>query len=461
MAAANVLVPANRRVCAPVQERLSAQRSGRILPESMDPARVLARRYRLEATIGRGGMGIVHRAIDQELERAVAIKVLAENQGETALERFVVEAKRTAAVRHPCIVEVFDVGKDDGDAFMVMELLEGETLAHRLGESGAMAPGEAVAIASEICDALSAAHDAGLVHRDLKPANVFLVRTTDGALRVKLLDFGIAKRVDGETARTDPSVIVGTLEYLSPEQIRGVDLDARADLYSLGATLYRMITGELLFKGDNVAAFIHQHLAVAPMSMRERPTGGAIPAALDAVVMRLLEKDPARRPSTARDAKRELADALEGKAKLEATVPAPRPAVWAASPHGKTERVLDLDDEPGTPDQLELDHGGASPRVPPDAPRGPAIVPVDVPVPPPAPLVVAEPVTIHPWLEPLARVPEAASKRVAGYALFALLIYVVFFSGAFLPSLALALIAALGATSFWVRRRLAPPSPHR
>ena len=165
----------------------------------MDPARVLANRYRLEAKIGHGGMGIVHRAIDQELDRPVAIKVLAQSDDAHASERFLVEAKRTAGVRHPCIVEVFDVGKDGVDAFLVMELLEGQTLDTRLERGPPVSPAEAIVIGGQICDALAAAHDAGLVHRDLKPSNVFLLNATDGALRVKLLDFGIAKRVDGAT----------------------------------------------------------------------------------------------------------------------------------------------------------------------------------------------------------------------------------------------------------------------
>ena len=424
----------------------------------MDPARVLANRYRLEATIGRGGMGVVHRAIDQELERAVAVKLLSGGQSDVAFDRFIVEAKRTAAVRHPSIVEVFDVGKDGEDAFLVMELLEGQTLEERIVKGPPLSPTEVIAIAGPICDALAAAHDAGLVHRDLKPANVFLVHTPDGEPRVKLLDFGIAKRIDGATARTDPSVIVGTLEYLAPEQIRGVSIDGRADLYSLGMTLHRALTGEPVFKGDNVAAFIHQHLSVTPTSLRERPGGKAIPPALDAVVLRLLAKDPQGRPASAREAKRLLLASLS--APDADTVSVSRPEATASAARG-TERELDFDDAPHERRDLELDLGTSVPRVPAGAPRGPAIVPVAVPVPMPAPQPPPPGAMVAPlpaWLEPLARVPENASKRVAGYALFALLIYVLFFSGSLVPSLALLLIAALGGASFWARRRGSPPA---
>ncbi|HSO36433.1 MAG TPA: serine/threonine-protein kinase, partial [Labilithrix sp.] len=276
----------------------------------MDPPRVLANRYRLEAEIGHGGMGIVRRAIDQELERAVAVKLLSEGHDEVALARFLTEAKRTAAVRHPSIVEVFDVGRDGPEAFLVMELLEGETLAQRLA-GGPMAPAEAVAVAGQICDALAAAHDAGLVHRDLKPANVFLVRTAEGGPRVKLLDFGIAKPIDAATARTDPGTIVGTLAYLSPEQIRGVAIDGRADLYALGITLYQMLTGTVPFASDNVASLIHHHLSVAAPSLRDRAPDRAIAPALDAAVVKLLAKEPSARPASAREAKRELLASLD------------------------------------------------------------------------------------------------------------------------------------------------------
>ncbi len=401
---------------------------------------MLANRYRLEAVIGRGGMGVVHRAIDQDLERAVAVKVLGDDHDTAALERFLTEAKRTAALRHPRIIEVFDVGKDGNDAFLVMELLEGETLATML-ERGPVAPPEAVAIGAQICDALAAAHAAGVVHRDLKPANLFVGRAADGELWVKLLDFGIAKRIDGATARTDPNAIVGTLEYLSPEQIRGGALDGRADLYALGMTLYHMLTGSLPFAADNIAALIHQHLSVAPMPMRERARDRAIPAGLDAVVLKLLAKEPDRRPKDAREAKRELL------ASLDASSAPPM------EPRRGTPRIVDFGDEGPPPSkelELELDDRPSSKN----AARGPVVDPV-------APLVPVEPfrgellspAPLPAWLAPFAAVPENVSKRVVGYSLFALVLYMVFFSGAFLPSLALVTLAGLGALSFWAGRR--------
>ena len=432
----------------------------------MDAApRVLANRYRLEATIGHGGMGVVHRAIDQQLERAVAIKVLSEGHDELAFDRFQVEAKRTAAVRHPCIVEVFDVGRDGEDAFLVMELLEGETLADRIKTAALPAP-EAVAIAAQICEALAAAHDAGLVHRDLKPANVFLVRTPDSPPRVKLLDFGIAKRIDGATARTDPSMIVGTLEYLSPEQIRGASLDGRADLYALGMTLYRVLTGELPFKADNVASLIHKHLMVAPVSLRECAPARAIPPALDAVVLKLLAKEAKGRPASARDAKRELMASLDPSAEATRRVSLSPDASdfsdfsdfsgsTAAEPRGTAERVFDFDDGPVQSKELELDLSGSAPRQLIEEPPVASIVPVSRFSTQPAETFLPAPLPLPTWLAPLAQIPETLSKRVAGYSVFAFLLYLVFFSANLLPSIGLLLLASLASLSFWASRRAA------
>ncbi len=225
----------------------------------MNEPRTLGSRYRLENAVGRGGMGVVYRAHDLQLDRAVAVKLVADEGISAAKERFLTEARRTAGVRHPSIVEVFDVGEDGGDVFLVMELLEGETVAERCEASGHIEPAEAIEIAGEVCDALAAAHGAGLVHRDLKPANIFLVRGAPVGRRVKLLDFGIAKRIDGATARTDPDVLVGTFAFMSPEQIRGERIDGRADLYALGMTLYCMLTGAAPVAGANKAAHVKKH----------------------------------------------------------------------------------------------------------------------------------------------------------------------------------------------------------
>jgi len=415
--------------------------------------RTLSNRYRLEVTVGRGGMGVVYRARDLQLDRPVAIKLVADEGIAAAKERFLTEARRTAGVRHPSIVEVFDVGEDAGDAFLVMELLEGETVGERIAREGHIEPAEAVAIASEVCDALSAAHDAGLVHRDLKPANVFLVRGAPEGRRVKLLDFGIAKRIDGATARTDPNVLVGTFQFMAPEQIRGGRIDGRADLYALGMTLYCMLSGKPAFVGENVASLVHQHLDVAPTSLRERAPSLAIPAWLDSLVLRLLAKEPEDRPASASVAKGELAGETVGAPTMRGVLVAAPARPASSSREGM--RMLEDDGAAGETAPLELDLPDA-PAPLAEAPERPiARVPQRLPVEVArsAPLMVAPP-PLPAWLEPLATVPVNVSKRVLGYSLFAFLLNVVFFRGGFVISLSILTIAALGGACMWAASRL-------
>jgi serine/threonine-protein kinase len=408
-------------------------------------ARTLAKRYRLEEAIGHGGMGVVHRARDLELDRPVAVKLLASGGGSDAdaglRERFVVEAKRTASLRHPSIVEVFDVGRDGEDAFLVMELLEGETLSQRLGTEKRVPIETAVAIGAQICDALGAAHDGGFVHRDLKPANVFLVAGGEGAPRAKLLDFGIAKRIDGATARTDPATLVGTIEYMAPEQIKGGAIDGRADLYALGLTLYRALTGAHAFVADNVASMIHSHLDARPTPMRDRAPDAKIPAALDGVVLRLLEKEPRRRFSDAREAKRALVESLTAKETTSVTARA------------ESMRMVELEDVPDGVPSLEL----ASKRplatsVGPVAPMV-ALEPLPAQAAPPPPAAITTVPGVPSWLAPLARIPEDVSKRVAAYSVIALGIDVVFFGGRLGIVLPLLFLAGGGGLAFWAAKR--------
>ena len=427
----------------------------------MKEPRTLGSRYRLESAVGRGGMGVVYRARDLQLDRLVAIKLVVDEGISGAKERFLIEARRTAGVRHPSIVEVFDVGEDNGDAFLVMELLEGETVGERIERDGHIEPAEAVGIASEVCDALAAAHDARLVHRDLKPANIFLVTGAAPGRRVKLLDFGIAKRIDGTTARTDPDMIVGTFEYMAPEQIHGRRVDGRTDLYSLGMTLYAMLTGKPAFAGENVATVIHQQLSVPATSLRERAPEYAIPAWLDALVLRLLAKEPESRLASARDAKEAFVGESPGS-------PAVRPAGGSsgegspnaiasrpASPAREGMRMLDDDGSVAETAPLELDLPSTpSPHVG-EAPERPiARVPQRLPeeVAPSAALIVAPP-PLPAWLEPLGEVPVALSKRVVGYSLFAFLLNVVFFGGGFAVSVMILLIASIGGVAMWAASR--------
>jgi eukaryotic-like serine/threonine-protein kinase len=275
-------------------------------------------RYRILEKIGGGGMGVVYLAEDPRLDRRVALKLLPEESGldEIAVERFSREARAASALNHPNICTIYDVGESGGRPFLVMELLEGCTLRHRLLE-GPIPPRETTEIALQIADALAAAHSRGILHRDIKPANLFL--TARG--QAKVLDFGLAKRISGrpkpelpgvsattltipEEMITSPGTAVGTIAYMSPEQARGEELDARSDLFSLGIVLYEMATGALPFPGNTMGIIFDAILNRTPLApSRHNP---ALPEELERVILKLLEKDRARRFQTAADLHSEL-----------------------------------------------------------------------------------------------------------------------------------------------------------
>jgi hypothetical protein len=252
--------------------------------------------YRLERELGRGGMGAVYAGVHKLVGRRAAVKVLLPDLSakQELVERFFNEARAAGAVKHPSIVDIYDFGyAADGSAYIVMELLEGETLAARLKAHGPLAIPTAVALARQVANALSAAHAVGIVHRDLKPDNVFLVRDPEvvGGERVKLLDFGIAKLATDTAgpARTVTGAILGTPHYMSPEQCEGSrEVDGRTDLYSLGCMLFQMLTGSLPFDSAGIGGLIGMHLHVAPPLLRSRLPQASIE--LEAVVARLLAK---------------------------------------------------------------------------------------------------------------------------------------------------------------------------
>jgi len=255
-------------------------------------------RYRIEEKLGEGGMGMVYRAYDTQLRRKIAIKMLAPDLASDPerRRRLLVEARAASALNHPHICTLHDIGEHEGQAFLVMEHLEGETLAARL-KTGPLAAEQLLDIGMQLADALDAAHKSGIVHRDLKPGNVMLTKT--GA---KLLDFGLAKlapesaraetvtktsrRESGETA---PGITPGTVAYMSPEQALGEELDARTDLFSLGAVLYEMVTGAKPFGGETVAALFDAILHKAPASPVQ--LNPECPVELERIISMALEKD--------------------------------------------------------------------------------------------------------------------------------------------------------------------------
>ena len=263
--------------------------------------------YQIDALIARGGMGIVYRATDTRLHRQVALKMLAPLgvPDELRVERFLREARITASLDHPNIVKVYDVGTHDGQPFMVVELLEGETLRHRLNR-GPVVEADVRRMGIDIARGLVAANDAGLVHRDLKPENVFLTR----AGVTKILDFGIAKLAPDAARRTSSAstltgILLGTAGYLAPEQIQGREADGRADLFALGSILFEMLTGQRAFACENTFDTLHAIVHDAPPDLLRDRTD--VSASMETIVSRLLRKAPEDRFQTAAD----LVSALE------------------------------------------------------------------------------------------------------------------------------------------------------
>jgi len=284
-------------------------------------------RYEIRSKIGEGGMGEVYLAGDTKLNRKVAIKVLPAtySQDSDRLKRFEQEAQAASALNHPNILTVYDVGAHDGTAYVVSELLEGETLRQRMS-GGALAPRRAIDYALQIAYGLAAAHEKGIVHRDLKPDNIFI--TKDG--RVKILDFGIAKltQPDGSRSQTDiptrrvvtgPGVVMGTVGYMSPEQVRGQKVDHRSDIFSFGAILYEMLSGRRAFHGASAADTMSAILKEDPPDLSA--TNQNVSQALERLVNHCLEKNPEERFHSARDLAFAM-EAISGSAPISAQMAA-------------------------------------------------------------------------------------------------------------------------------------------
>ncbi len=281
----------------------------------MTQNRLLGNRYQLGDLLGYGGMAEVHHGRDQRLGRDVAIKVLRADLARDAnfQTRFRREAQNAAALNHPAIVAVYDTGEEnatDGSLpYIVMEYVEGRTLKDVLLEEGPLMPQRALELVADVCAALEFSHKHNIIHRDIKPANVMLTR----AGSVKVMDFGIARAISSATATmTQTSAVIGTAQYLSPEQARGESVDARSDVYSTGCLLYELLVGEPPFTGDNPVAVAYQHVREDPIPPSERNSG--ITAVMDAVVLKAMAKNPANRYQSAAQMRTDLLRAAAGRA---------------------------------------------------------------------------------------------------------------------------------------------------
>ncbi len=292
-----------------------------LVPNDDLTGKLLDGRYRIEKVLGRGGMGVVYQATHIHIDTQVAVKVLNHElvSNQAAIERFRREAKAAGRIHHPNAIQVTDFGvAEDKTVYLVMELVDGQSLHDLIWEKKTFEPQHAVNLMMQICSAVEAAHHSGIIHRDLKPDNI-LIRNRDGVEEVKVVDFGIAKlkhRTDidkGPThTLTQVGTIIGTPHYMSPEQCRGKDLDPCSDIYSLGIITYEMLCGDPPFSGDSAVEIVAKHLKDMPRPLRElRPE---IPVALERTVMRAIEKDPTRRPASASEFSRELVEALTDNA---------------------------------------------------------------------------------------------------------------------------------------------------
>ena len=251
---------------------------------------VIANRYELEELVGKGGMSSVYRATDRLLERKVALKILHDQftKDEDYVERFRREARAAAQLGHPNIVTVIDRGEHGGRQFIVFEYVDGDTLKQLIERTGPLPVRDALDVALQVAEALCFAHERGVIHRDVKPHNVLI----NGDGRPKVTDFGIARSLDVE-GLTQTGAVVGTSDYIAPEQARGERVDAQTDVYSLGVVLYELLTGEVPFRADNFVAVAMRHVNDPPPSVLERRPD--VPLRLVAAVDRALAKDPADR----------------------------------------------------------------------------------------------------------------------------------------------------------------------
>ncbi|PXY31731.1 Stk1 family PASTA domain-containing Ser/Thr kinase [Prauserella muralis] len=280
----------------------------------MSAPRLLSNRYELGDTLGYGGMSEVHHGHDVRLGREVAVKILRADLARDPQfqERFRREAQNAAALNHPAIVAVYDTGEADTEygplPYIVMEYVEGRTLRDIVKTEGPMSQKRAMEVMADVCAALDFSHRHGIVHRDVKPANVMITR--NGA--VKVMDFGIARAVhDGQAAMTQTAAVIGTAQYLSPEQARGEQVDARSDVYAAGCVLYELVTGEPPFTGDSPVAVAYQHVREDP-----KPPSAVNPAVspeLDAVVLKALAKGVANRYQSAAEMRSDLVRTLSGQ----------------------------------------------------------------------------------------------------------------------------------------------------
>ena len=365
-------------------------------------------KYRLDSIIGRGGMGSIYKATHLMLDKTVAVKLINPELAPTpdVVRRFQREARAASQLNHPNIAATFDLGQtSNGTLYLAMELISGQSLKDTIRSGGPMAPARIIRILEQVAGALAAAHAHGIVHRDLKPQNIMLTQTPDGGEVAKLLDFGIAKTFeDGATQLTTTGLVLGTPQYMSPEQAAGRPIDGRSDLYSLGIILFEMLVGEVPFNDPSTPAVLVKHLTEpAPPPSARRPDL-AIPSALEAVALRCLEKDPGARFQNATEFANALGHAMATPASSAATV------IVAPPRETPTQRTAKI----------------ATPTVsaPPVAPVQPAAAPPPAPPSPAAAASVPAPASVAKAAASATAAPPASRSLLPGLAVVFVLLLI-------------------------------------
>ncbi len=286
---------------------------------------IVANRYRILEKLGEGGMGAVYLAEHVKMGRMSAIKVISKSltQDADAIARFNREAANASRINHPNVCAIYDFGEtEDGVIYLAMEFIEGESLTALINREGALAPTRAADIARQTAEALEAAHEFGIVHRDLKPDNIMITKTRGGSDLAKVVDFGIAKAAGGDEKQnvTKTGLVVGTPEYMSPEQLSGDAVDSRSDIYSLALVFFRMLTGTLPFQADTAQEVMIKRLTDEPLKLKEALPEGTFPTTLQHVMDRALQRMPSDRYSSAAEFGADVARAVSAKADVAPAV---------------------------------------------------------------------------------------------------------------------------------------------
>jgi serine/threonine-protein kinase len=314
---ASRLIVMNNGETAAVENKLSSAGTSFEFPDEADNTivgKIFAGKYRIESLLGEGGMARVYKATHQTIDKPVVIKLmhphLSAREKETSLKRFELEIKVSAKLNHPNLVSVYDGGVLNNRPYLVMEYIRGQSLREYSTSRGALKIDDAIKIVSQICAGLQEAHNEGIVHRDLKPENIMLREQADRPDWVKIVDFGIAHLKQGGGHKlTATGVAIGTVDYMSPEYLSDKPIDQRADVYAVGVILFELLTGKCPFESESCEAVMAKHLWTTPMppsSMRNDMSAGC---ALDRIVEKALEKDPADRFQSTGDMRKALQDA--------------------------------------------------------------------------------------------------------------------------------------------------------